>query len=60
MSVESHLIEHEGRYAGHALQLGERLKFHTARADLSCLNEECFESVQAVQIAVADTLAPLG
>ena len=52
MSVQGHLIEHDGSYAGHAVSLGERFIFHAARKDLSDLDEGRFETVEAVQAAV--------
>ncbi len=57
MSVQSYLIEHNGRYVGHALTLGTRLIFHAARDDLSSLDEACFDSLEKLQAAVADALA---
>ena len=57
MSVQSYLIEHEGCYAGHALTLGTRFMFHTPREELSGLDETCFNSIEALQAAVADALA---
>ncbi len=57
MSVQSHLIEHDGSYAGHALSLGERFIFHAARDDLSNLDERCFDTIEALQAAVNEALA---
>ncbi len=57
MSVQSHLIEHDGSYAGHALSLGERFIFHAARDDLSNLDERCFDTIASLQAAVKAALA---
>ena len=57
MSVQSHLIEHDGSYAGHALSLGERFIFHAARDDLSDLDERCFDTIEVLHAAVKAALA---
>ena len=52
MAVQSYLIEHNGCYAGHALSLGARFMFHTPLKELSDLDEQCFNTVEAIQAAV--------
>ncbi len=57
MSVQSFLIEHDGAYVGHAMSLGTRYTFHTQDAQLTDLDEGCFETMAELEAAVAHAFA---
>ncbi len=59
MSVVHHNILHNGRLIGHAVSLNTRYVFFSDEARLEGLDGRRFESIEAVRLAVRDTLAEL-
>ena len=56
MSVQHYDIRIDGEFAGHAISLGARYIFYTARDDLRDLDGRRFETLDAVRRAVSAKL----